>query len=52
MMIREWTIEEAEGGFIVSYSKRSSEESNFSRRVFADSAALLNFLHNELVGSN
>ena len=56
-----WDITRAEGGFIV-YVRKPSEESaegageivgrSHVPRVFADSSALLNYLHNELVGSN
>lgn len=55
-----YQITVAEGGFIVQVNKASRSEEGaastlcgtYEPRVFADSAALLNYLHNELVGSN
>lgn len=50
-----YNIVRAEGGFIVNIGKNSDIPNTISAtiyttRVFTDSAALLNYLHNELVG--
>lgn len=55
-----WNIRKAEGGFIVDVNKQTSQPSDnvaaggftYHPYVFADSSALINFLHNELAGSN
>lgn len=54
-----YNITLAEGGFIVHVTKSSKQAGkelvlggSYEPRVFTDSAALLNYLHNELVGSN
>lgn len=57
-----WNIRKVEGGFVVeTYVETAAPpgQENIvgvglkrTERVFTDSAALLNFLHNELVGSN
>ena len=54
-----YNIQVAEGGFIVHVSRHSEQAAEsatmggtYEPRVFADSSALLNYLHNELAGSN
>ena len=54
-----YNIIRAEGGFIVYANKQGDQPSDSamiggsnSTMVFADSSKLLNFLHNEFVGSN
>lgn len=53
-----WNIVRAEGGFIVHVSKETDQPleealgTPYKTHVFTESSALLNFLHNELVGSN
>lgn len=55
-----WSIQRAEGGFIVEVAVSPDDREadvvgpgfSFKQMVFTDSAKLLNFLHNELVGSN
>ena len=51
-----YNIVMAEGGYILYINRPSEGEpatlSSSEVRVFTDSSALLNYLHNELVGSN
>jgi hypothetical protein len=51
-----YNITVAEGGFMVhvsrAYNRPPAVVANYVPQVFTDSAALLNYLHRELVGSN
>jgi len=52
---RFWGIREATGGFTVDYNEQPTEQNStvsprYETLVFADSSALLNYLHNSFVG--